>query len=401
MSGPTAFAMHVPSGTAGASHTLTNKQFSGFVPGQAFYLGALYKATRTSGAGILTLKLTINWYDSAGAALTATEHSISINASTSTFLWVENKHIAPANAIRGEVKIIVTPAASPMQHDLWVTAIRLGKTQAEADVTSFIDGPATESFAHSYDNVAESGQFPRGLTYTLKNAAGSITSGIVWTYTVLSGTVNGFTLASGVQSITGSGAVTLTISSMATSVATVEVKAVYNGATRVKQLQLSKALAPPPSGGGGGGSSTTTQTSGFVILNAASNTYATISATSPVLSTTLGTGKTQVDISINLAVGPSETGATTGNNIEVKAQRDIASVWTDVGSTINSDPDPKVGIDPDTFERYTEVMGSISGTINNTGLTAGNTYTHRVQARWTSGSTHTFDFTGTILTQVP
>jgi hypothetical protein len=279
----------------------------------------------------------------------------------------------------------------------------ISRVQPGADITSFIDGPTAESFAHSYDNVAEAGQFPRNLTYALKNAAGTITSGITWSYTVISGTVNGFTNASGSQSISGAGAVTLTISSLATSNAAIEVKAVHAGNIRTKQVQLSKNFAPPPSGGGGsGGSSTTTQTSGFQQLTAASNTYATISATSPVLSTTLGTGKTQVDIDINLTVGPGMTGAATANNIQVKAQRDISSVWTDVGSTIDSDPDPKVGIDPDTLERFVDIEGIISGTINNTGLTAGNTYTHRVQARWTNGTSHTpFSFTGTIVTQVP
>jgi hypothetical protein len=137
-------------------------------------------------------------------------------------------------------------------------------------------------------------------------------------------------------------------------------------------------------------------------LTAAINTYQTISATSPVLSTTLGAGKTQVDILVNLDVTPSAVAGSGSNNIQAKVQRDISGVWTDIGAAFNSEPDADVALDPDTFERYVSVYGVLSQTINNTGLTAGNTYTHRVQARWTNNSNRTpFAFTGSIVTQVP
>lgn len=392
------FALKVPSGATGASHSATSKRFRGFVPGQTFFLGFLYKADRTSGTGILQLRARINWYNAAGTALTPTDHDVSVDADVLDFVFVEKKHLAPAAAVEGEVAFIATPAASPMQHDVWVTGVRLAKTEAGADVTTFVDGPSTATFAHSSAGAAESGEFPRNLPYSLKNASGTVASGIVWTYTVVTGTVNGFTSASGAQSISGGGAVNFTVSSMATSSATVLITATYNGAARTKLVTLEKTFAAPPTGGGGG-SSTTTQTSGFVDVT--SSGFTTISAATPTLSTTLGAGKTQVNVTVTLSFNPTAVSPVGNNNIQTKVQRDIASVWTDIGSAQDTDPDCNVTLEEGSY--VVGQTGETAYTINDTGLTAGNTYVHRVQGKYTTGSANHQPFagTGSIATSVP
>jgi hypothetical protein len=390
-----------------ASTSVSNFAISPKVPvlaGETIYFSLDVQRGTTLGAGSL-LNLDHTFLAADGTTIVGTSvpgaqqsaATLTAGAPPKAVSWSQ---VVPAGASYVRLEIDTAIAASS-SGSFRVERPTISRVQPGADITSFIDGPTAESFAHSYDNVAEAGQFPRNLTYALKNAAGTITSGIVWTYTVLSGTANGFTNASGAQSISGSGAVTLIISSLATSTATIEVKAVHGGNTRTKQIQLSKNFAAPPSGGGGG-SSTSSQTSGFVNLTAAINTYQTISAASPVLSTTLGPGKTQVNINVNLDVIPSAVAGSGPNNIQAKVQRDISSVWTDVGAAFNSTPDADVALDPDTFERYVSVVGVLNQSTGDTGLTAGNTYTHRVQARWTNNSNRTpFYFTGSIVTQVP
>lgn len=391
------FALKVASGATGASHTATSKRFRGFAPGQNFFLGFLYKADRTSGVGILQLRARINWYNAAGTALTPTDHDVSVDADVVDFVFIEKKHLAPAAAVEGEVAFIATPAASPMQHDIWVTGVRLAKTEAGADVTTIVDGPSTASFAHSSAGVAESGEFPRNLAYKLLTAAGTVSSGITWTYTVTSGTVNGFTSASGAQSISGSGAVSLTVSSMASSSATVTITATYNGVARTKVVTLEKVFAAPPTGGGG--SSTTTQTSGFVAVT--SSGFTTISAASPTLSTTLAAGKTQADVTVTLSFNPTGASPIGANNIQTKVQRDIASVWTDIGAAQDTNPDANIALEEGLY--VPDQTGETAYTINDTGLTAGNTYVHRVQGKYTTGSANhqPFGVTGSIVTSVP
>lgn len=378
----------IETGTVGTSHVVTSRRFRGFTPGQPFFLSFLYKADRTTGVGLLALKARINWYGAAGL-LTPTDHDISIDADVATS-FVEKRHTAPAGAIEGEVVFTATPAASPMQHNLWVAGIRLGRTEAGAELTAVVEGPPTASFAHSSTGTAEAGQFPRTLVYKLLVGGAEVTSGVTWTYLVRSGTVNGFALADGAQSMASGG---LTVSSLSTNNAVVEVYATYNGVARFTSLTLTKTFAAPESSSGGG--STEAQTSGFTTV-----TTTGFTVISNVLDTTLPAGKTQINVSVSLGIVPNVASPAGLNNLEFKVQRNIASVWTDIGSVQNSSPDPAVtedGVD------FVGSDGTASFTINDTGLAASSSYQHRVVARYSSGSsTHQpFYFYGTIQTIIP
>lgn len=381
-------AFYIASGTAGTSHSVVSRRFRGFTPGQPFFLSFLYKADRTTGAGILALKARINWYGSTGL-LTPTDQDINIDADVAT-TFTEKRHIAPAGAVEGEVVFIATPAASPMQHDLWIAGVRLARTEAGAEITSVVEGAAAATFSHSSVGVADSGQFPRTIIYKLLVGGAEITSGVTWTYLVRSGTVNGFTTASGAQSMSSGG---LVVSSLGTNSAIVEVYATYNGVSRFTSVTLTKTFAAPDSGGGGGGS-TESQNSGFGTVT--SSSFATISN---VLNTTLPAGKTQIDITVSLGITPTVAGPAGANNLEFKVQRNISGTWTDVGTGLNSDPDPNVYFDTE----FVAEDGSVTFTINNTGLTASASYEHRVQARYTTGSSNhqPFGFYGTIQTSIP
>lgn len=385
-----AASFYLASGTAGTSHSTTSRRFRGFTPGQPFFLSFLYKADRTTGTGILALRARINWYGATGL-LTPTDQTINIDADTSGFLFAEQRHIAPAGAVEGEVVFTATPAASPMQHDLWVAGIRLGRTEAGAEVTSVVEGPTTATFAHSSTGVAEAGQFPRSLSYKLLVGGTEITSGVTWSYIVRNGTMNGFIDTDGAQSMSSN---VLSVSSLGTNSATVEVRATYNGVTRLTSVTLTKTFAAPTTGTGGG--TTETQTSGFTSLNSSS-----FSVISNVLDTTLPVGKTQIDISVNLSITGQSANVVGSNNIEFKVQRNISGTWTDIGSVQNSSPDPREFLEEP--GSYSTSDGTAVFTINNTGLTASASYEHRVVARYSSGdSGHApFYFTGTIQTVIP
>jgi hypothetical protein len=392
--------LKVASGATGASHSAVSKRFSGFVPGQFRYVSAFYKADRTTGTGLLTLRLRIQWYQADGTTSAGTtDTNVTIDADVTAYTFVEGRHTVPALAVSAEMQVIAIPAASPMQHDLYVASPRVGLTESSADVTAVVDCPATAEFHHSHDGVAESGEFPRSLSLKLIAAGGSITSGITWTYTVISGVVNGFDDTSGAQSISGSGSTTLSIASLGSDTGIIQIKAVYAGAQRVATITLTKVFAAPPeTGGGGGGGSGSTQTSGFSDVNSAS--YAAISDT---LSATTGPSQTQVNIGVNLGVTPLAVSPTGSSNLQWKVQRETSpgsGSWTDVGSVQNSGPDPRVSSDPETGTYYVGTVGSLVGTINDTGRSSSTTYNYRVVALQQTGSTNHRPFTLTGMISV-
>jgi hypothetical protein len=390
--------MVVEVGASGASHTLRSSPGTSFLPGQPLWLSAFIRAERPSGTKTVTVRRAVEWRDAANALVSTTFDDTVIGA-TIARTFFEAKHVAPAGAVSAEVVITVTPSAAPMGHEVGIAKVRLGRTQVAADITAAVVGPANSSFAHSAAGVAETGEFPRSLPFKLVAATGTILSGIAWSYLVKSGTVNGFANADGAQAISGDGAVTLDVASLGTSSAEVEVRAAHQGVVYPFTHALGKTFAAPNnSGSGGSGSSSgSSQSSGFGTVGSA---WATISNE---LNATLGTGKTQVDIAINLSATPVAASPAGLNNIEFKVQKLVAAVWTDEGAAMNSAPDASVLQDPDTGEFYVAGQGTLSGTVNDTGETSGTTQTYRVQARYTTGSANhaPLSLTGNIIVSVP
>jgi hypothetical protein len=252
-----------------------------------------------------------------------------------------------------------------------------GTGDTGSSVSGIGDPPQRLSFRYDYTGAAESGEFPRDLTFKLNDASGNpITSGVTWSYLVTSGTLNGFTNASGSQSMSGTGTGTLTASSLGSSEAKAQVTALYNGHTYLKTVTLTQATASAPiTGGTGGGSGGTlvSKTSGFSPFN--STTFTDITGT---LTGTMPAGVTTADINVQLdtSAQPTTTGLWT---VECRVMRDISGTWTQIGSTQTSGSNWNA----------TDVSGEpahFSFSISDTGLTAGSTYDWRVEMRLQSGT---------------
>lgn len=260
----------------------------------------------------------------------------------------------------------------------------------DADVTRSVGaGPFEITINYDHLGAALGGQLPRTETYRLLKNGVEQTSGITWTYTVLTGTVNGFNSASGPQSLSGSGAVDLTVTTLGSDQATVELTAVQGSLTSKVPVKLNKKYAAPPVDTGGSGTTTiASKSSGF--SNVANTTFADKTGT---MTGTVPAGRTAAAININWTLNPAVASPDGSWNVEAKVQREIASVWTDIGSTANSSPDPAVELESGIYSLLS--TGTLQTTINDTGLSGATTYNWRVQAKLTSGS-KTIYITGSV-----
>jgi hypothetical protein len=253
---------------------------------------------------------------------------------------------------------------------------------------SITDPPQRLSFKYDYTGTAESGEFSRDLTFSLVDAVGTaVTSGITWTYAVITGTVSGYTSASGSQSMSGSGMGTLTVSSLGSSEAKVEVTATYGGKAFTKQITLTQDVAAPPvaGGGGGGGSSGTlvSKTSGFSSFSTTS-----FSSVTGNLNFTTPTGVTAIDFNVTLSAIPSASPPSGSWSLECKAL--VGGVL--IGSIQSS------ASDFDSTDFITD-NGTFNFSVHLTGLTASTAYVGDVQCRLVSGSrTHFVNGTVSVTT---
>jgi hypothetical protein len=125
------YALHIASGEAGAFHDVLSPTFTSFLPGLPLYFSFDYAATRTTGSSPATLHVELRWYDATGAALTPWTNDTILNATIADTLQ-KFTVVPPAGATSGKCYIKVTPAASPMQHEVWIKKLRLGKTELSA-----------------------------------------------------------------------------------------------------------------------------------------------------------------------------------------------------------------------------------------------------------------------------
>merc|ERR1712098_770869 len=146
------------------------------------------------------------------------------------------------------------------------------------------------------------------MGYRLESASGTaVTSGVTWTETVLDGQAS--------VSISGTGYTTLTINSLTTSTATIELKAVSGGRTYRFIVRISKKVDAAPTGGtGGGGSGQAAST--YDMTGVGSTSYSEVARISP----TAGSGGT-IEIrmpSIYLAPNGSESPQTSNVAFQVQ-----------------------------------------------------------------------------------
>ncbi|WP_341632080.1 hypothetical protein [Sphingomonas agri] len=275
-----------------------------------------------------------------------------------------------------------------------------------ADVSYWVEGTPTWTFEYDYTGAALPGEFSRDFGYSLKTTAGFVSSGVSWTYLVQDGTANGKTVVDGEQSMSGSGAGTLTISSLSVSAATVKVMARIGGVLRgTFTLKLNQHLNAAPVGGsttGSGGTMPISKSSGWTPI--ASGSFASVSGP---MSGTMPAGKTTANAGGTLYARPG-SGALPGDgwNIEAKLQRNTGTsgspIWTDVGSVVTGTS--SVEADPETGHVYRN-PATLDFNINDTGRTAGSTYDWQIVGRINgTGSTNTTQshaISGTITIAAP
>jgi predicted phage tail protein len=302
-------------------------------------------------------------------------------------LWAQT---APAGAYFYEPHYWI-PAASGAAGAFRIEDPRVSQTSPGADTSAWITyGP--DSVTVNYDSTTGTvldGQLPMDLDYKLAGSGGNFTSGVTWSYKVMNGTVNGFTVASGSQSLSAtSGATTLTVSSIGSNTASIELSAVYNATTYKKTITLTKNFVTS-TGGGGGGTMPVVKNTGFTSFNTTS--FVDITGT---MSGTMPAGKTSAQIAVNLAAKPSKTGGIGNWTVEMKVQRNISSVWTDQGATFSA----ASSVDSD--DVLIAYDATISGNRTSSSLTAGVSYDWRIVARLTSG-TRTHSVSGTVTISAP
>jgi len=264
---------------------------------------------------------------------------------------------------------------------------KLDKAISEADVlagSSAITG--TKSIVIKYDSTgaAQTGELTRTEGYKLVRNGATIMSGLSWTYIVTSGTVNGFTTASGAQAISGAGGVTFSITSLGSDSATVQIKCVdANGVPYVETIQITKDQAPAPTSGSVGGG-TGASVSSFASFS--STAMASVMPASPAELVVVAAG-TSVALTVTLDIDSNASSATSSETYAV-VQWWNGSLWADVGTETASNPDVARYFDTDLGGGTwgPGVTGQINISTSKTGLTAGSTNRFRLMMRRASGA---------------
>jgi hypothetical protein len=259
----------------------------------------------------------------------------------------------------------VTPG-TPVIYDPTNHPIVQGVISAES---RWIDDPTQRlTFKYTYTGTAESGEFSRALTFNLNNTSGAIGSGVAWEFVILTGGINSLTSASGAQSMTGSGMGTMTVSTLDTSEAKIQVSATYSGLVYTKVITLAREVAAPPVSGGTSGT-LVSKTSGFGSFN--STIFISVTGS---LNGTTPAGVTAVNVNVTLAALP-DAGTTDGWVVECKVLRG----GVQIGTTRTANSAYSAG------DAIADEAG-FSFSIADTGLSASTAYTWDVQMRMTVGT---------------
>jgi hypothetical protein len=316
----------------------------------------------------------------AAEATQQTPSSLTAGAPPKQVDWSE---VAPVGAFFFQLDLY-TPALASSSGTFRVEKPVVSQVEPGATAQLTItNGPTSRTVLYDHTGTAEAGQLPQDLLYKLQVNGSLVTSGVTFSYKVVTGTVNGFTAASGSQSMSvSSGTGTLTLSSLGSTSATVELTAAYGASTAKLMLTLAKSIADPPAGP----TVLATKSSGFSSIN--STTFTDITGT---MTGVMPAGDTTATINVNLTGTPATT-SFGSSTVEVKVQRLISSTWTDVGSVM-SDTSQVGGGGGDPL--FVEDTANFGNSRNDTGLTAGGSHSWRVVARLVSG-TRFHSFTGSV-----
>jgi predicted phage tail protein len=369
------------------------------VVGRRYYFSARVSRGTTLGAGS-QLKLGGNWIGSDGTtvisaateATTQTSATLTAGALPTELTWSQ---IAPASAAFFQPKYY-TPALASSSGTFRVEAPRVSLSEPGASSTLSVGfGPTAIGVIYDYTNTTAQ-DLPKTVSYALYQNGVLLTTGVVFSYRVVSGGINGFDNADGYQTLTvTSGVADLVISSAESTTSVIEIKGATSDGSSVIAATVAKTLAAAPTGGSG--SSTATQSSGFSQIN--STSYAAITND---LVVTLPTGKTATSTQVSLTLGPvSPTSGTWSDNVTLKLQEDVSGVWTDRGTPASADSNPDPGRSFDVEVGSVQPNeGELTTTISHSGLTAGTTKTYRIVAKCGS-SGHTVSFTGEVAVSCP
>lgn len=392
--------------STGQITALPNGARFGCAPSQLLSVGAYINLVKSSGTATPDLTIGVRFYNSAGVLIsTSPLYTEAFASASSGIVWRDHVVITPASTASAECYISFADKAN---FTAYVTGFRIGRTQAAADQSMWVEG--TPEHTVQYDSTgatALTGELPKDFLVKLRTLLGIVASGVTWTYNVQEGTVNGFTSASGAKSITGSGTGTFTLSSLGTATASILITASYGGIARdTSVMKLAKFLNPPTSGGSSGGSGGTmpiTKSSGFTSFSGT-----TFVDTTGIMSGTMPSGKTTANIGGTLSAKASSGGSAGQSwNIEGKAQRNTGTsgspIWTDKGTTRTGTS--SITEDPDSGGFLYRDPAALAFNENDTGLTGGSIYdwrtVMRINSTGSSNTTQVHTVTGSISVSAP
>ncbi len=268
---------------------------------------------------------------------------------------------------------------TPSGSNAWNLTGGTGKPEDSADVTSYIDGIAEVIINADSSGAVLAGQVPKATAYKFIRSNADLTTSAAWSVTVLSGTISAsIGAATGVLSINTSGGVLTT--------GKVKITATYNGVARTKEIIITKNSAVASTGGGsGGGTGGTGQNATITGTQTSTTPVVIISPTSMTVNAgSLG----QVTLTADYTYTSS---GTSPKDMTTRWQRNIASVWTDVGSARVSDSQAYDEVGGGNVEGYGSHSETITGLgANTTGLqfrlTGYNSGLATTTARYPSGT---------------
>lgn len=245
---------------------------------------------------------------------------------------------------------------------------------SEVGETYQINGPSTKTVKYDYTVTPLSGELPVNINFTLSVNGVTQTSGVAWTGEILSGILNGVGSDAGTFNLSGTGTGTLGIASLGTDTVSVRINATQNGVKTSFIFNAFRDIAAAPIGGGSGAIAT-----GSVGGTTTSGTFADKSGS---ITGTMPSGKTTARILANLQNLIDTLSAIANETVEWKLERNISGTWTQIGSTVSSTARERNDVD----FGWTATPGAVTLDINDTGLTAGATYSWRISARRSSGA---------------
>lgn len=384
---------------SGASRTATNRESLRITGSRLYYFRVQIAKSVGANAGSVVVTLSCVFKTASGGTVAGgLNQTVNLNTIAADGQYYEKifSVLAPATAAKIE-SFAISVGGNAATGTVRFCKPWISDKEPGADISAVIAGQSTDTIKYDYTGALDpTDQLPRDYGFNLTTPGGNVTSGSVWSYKVYSGTVNGFTSASGVKSMTGTGSGLFTLTSLGTDTADVDIFVTNNGKSIGPfRLHLAKEFGDPPVSGGGGGSSSE-QTSGF---NAITNT--TFNAISMALLYTMPAGKTAAILSANISARPAAGGGAGSWTCQGKWQKESAvgsGTWADVTASVVSADSSVVqeggsGGEPIFYIRN---PAALDLSVSSTGLTPGVEYSFRFVGRVSVGGTRSHACTGNV-----